>query len=106
VREQDFELARALRARIQELEKVLFTILVHGPSAAFDHLLYIRKCYKSDTDAFLEIKQTLIEAGMDHSAVMEMVLGRHPLGCACWRCVLMLHTQALRHHVRLNQGEG
>ncbi len=97
------------------LDSLLFAIGVHGPSVAFENLQFIRKLYKSYMDErrdfdidcrFLEVKQALIDAGMEHSAVMEMVLGRHPDDCACWRCVLLLHTQALRHHVRLNQGEG
>jgi hypothetical protein len=90
--------------RSKHLDSLLFAIGVHGPTVAFEHLSYIRRLRTTDKDAFHEVKMTLIEAGMEHGDVMEMVLGRHPLGCACWRCVLMLHTQALRHHVRLNQG--
>ncbi len=86
------------------LDSLLFSIGVHGPSVAFEHLAYIRRLRKEDADAFLEIKAALIQAGMEHGDVMEMVLGRHEVGCACWRCVLMLHTQALRHHVKL-QGD-
>ena len=88
------------------LDSLLFAIGVHGPSVAFENLQFIRKLYKSYAGEFLEVKQALIDAGMEHSAVMEMVLGRHPLDCACWRCVLLLHTQALRHHISLNSGEG
>ncbi len=86
------------------LDSLLFAIGVHGPSVAFEHLDYIRCIRKTDADTFREIKAALIEAGMEHGEVMEMVLGRHEAGCACWRCVLMLHTQALRHHVKL-QGD-
>jgi hypothetical protein len=89
--------------RSKHLDSLLFAIGVHGPTVAFEHLPYIRRLRTTDKDAFREVKMTLIEAGMEHGDVMEMVLGQHEVGCACWRCVLMLHTQALRHHVRLQE---
>lgn len=100
MREDEFELAAALRAKIKQRERLLFAIMVHGPSAAFDHLTAIRNIYRHDTDSFLEIKWALIEGGMESSEVMEMALGQHEVGCACWRCILLLHSQALRSYHR------
>ncbi len=90
--------------RSKHLDSLLFAIGVHGPSVAFENLQFIRKLYKSYAGEFLEVKQALIDAGMEHSAVMEMVLGRHPDDCACWRCVLALNAKVTRfYHQRVRK---
>lgn len=105
--ERDFELAVRLRADIRIRERILIAILVHGPAAAFDHIKKIRNLYRSDPDAFAEIKQTLIDAGMARMEVMELIADAHAGDCACWRCVLRLHAQVMKaHHSRKVDAEG
>ena len=81
------------------LERVLLAVEVHGPSAVFDHLAEVRALWEGeDADAFRQVRATLVERGMPHEEVMDLVclVRDHGPDCACWKCVTRLHNEVFR----------
>lgn len=74
---------------IPRVEKVLWSLYVHGPSAIFDHLQALRDMYHHDRDAFLQVRMQLWLDGMEIEEIMDLVSlsGRHGEECVCWRCI-------------------
>lgn len=78
------------------LERVLFAIEIHGPEAVFDHLGLVRALWRGgDADAFGQVRAALVERGMPHHEVMDLIclVRDHGADCACWKCVMRLHNQ-------------
>jgi hypothetical protein len=89
------------------IETLLLAIVWHGPHAvALDHRESLRRCYREDWSAWLQIRSYLQENGMPLHEIMDCVVDQHPDECACWRCVLRLHVEIIRTGLIFNPQEG
>jgi hypothetical protein len=86
-----------------DVDRLLFSIGIHGPSVAFDNLKMLKKFYKFDRPAFERVRIELLQWGMDRWDVLDLVTptGPHDRDCACWRCIGRLHFAVLRHQSRM-----
>ncbi len=80
-----------------ELELMLFRIEFHGPSAVYDHLDEFMWFAQNYRHGFREIRTALLAAGMDRTEIVDLLFrDKHPLVCACWRCIMRLHSEVVR----------
>lgn len=78
------------------LTRILLAIEVHGPSEIYRHmdaLLWLSRNYQH---GFQQIRQVLLENGMDRLDVLDMLDEPHESDCACWRCIMRLHNSVVK----------
>jgi hypothetical protein len=83
-------------ARVQ-LEKLAYGLALHGPTE--DTIALVKALVRSSL--WLETRLLLRRHGLPEYDV-NLLMGTHPQGCACWRCVRRLREWAKVHRRRLN----
>jgi len=81
------------------LERLLLAIEIHGPSSVYEdaHMATIKDMRRNYQHGFRQIIEVLRERGLGSTAIADIMQGgKHPLDCACWRCVLRLYSQAAK----------
>ena len=78
------------------LELLALQLLVHGPEAATAKVCRLL----GRSPLWLEAKCLLRSHGFDESETALLLGLRHPRGCACWECVIVLN-KAVRETRRL-----
>lgn len=81
------------------LERLLLAIEVHGPSSVYEaaHMATIRDMRRNYQHGFRQVIEALRECGLGSTAIADIMQGgRHPVDCACWRCVLRLYSQVAK----------
>ena len=88
--------------RMVQLELVLLRIIVHGPSTMHEPKTaeFVRWTAKHWQDAHRQIMAAEREEWLRREAEAAHP-PEHSPGCACWACVLRLHSEAARHQAEL-----
>lgn len=88
------------------IETLLLAIGWQGPWAVtLDHRESLRRFYREDWPAWMEIKTKLQAGGMPLHEIMGVVVDEHPAACACWDCVLALQSEIYRAGVLFGRSQ-
>lgn len=84
------------------IERALMIVGAFGPHAMREEL---RRMYREDWSAWLEVLAYARECGHE---ILDLVCDEHQRNCACWDCVLGLHSEVVKEwaHRRASAGEG
>lgn len=82
--------------RRASIERLLIIIGAFGPQAVLDHIAELRRYYREDWPAWLEVSAYLREGGMERGEILDLVCDQHPNDCACWDCILELQAEIIR----------
>jgi hypothetical protein len=69
---------------------------VHGPNVVFEFIQEVRRYYREDWPAWMEVSVYLREGGMEQGEILNLVCDEHPNDCACWDCILELQAEIIR----------
>lgn len=82
--------------RLIAIETLLLAINFSGPhEVCFHHRESLRRLYREDWPAWLQVMSELRHCGMPLHEIMDAVVDEHPGDCACWRCIWALKVEII-----------
>jgi hypothetical protein len=86
------------QARVVALERVLLAICVHGPSSIYEpkNARFVRWAKKNWQHAYQQIVAAEREEWLRRQTPKV-----HKAGCACWNCLLGLHSEVAKHQAKM-----
>jgi hypothetical protein len=93
---------RERHKRLVKLERILLGLIVHGPSVMHeaDTARFIRWARDHWQDAYRQIRAVEREEYWRRQDAVNKPKA-HKVGCACWDCVLGLHSEVAKHQAQM-----